>query len=63
MTAIVRLLAVLLNATPPDEAMSRLLRLDEAALARRVQAQRWPDNAAHNVPEAGNAGAQVGVNA
>jgi hypothetical protein len=63
MTAIARLVAVLLGATSPEEPMSRLLVLDEAAFARRVRDRRRPDSVGHNDPGAGHARAHVGVSA
>ncbi|GLX22523.1 hypothetical protein [Streptomyces lavendulae] len=48
MTGIVRLLAVLLGATAPEEPMSQLLAFDEAAFVRRVR-ERRSDSAGPNV--------------
>ncbi|MHC3392352.1 hypothetical protein ACLQ2E_23240 [Streptomyces lavendulocolor] len=62
MIAIIRLLTVLLGTPPPEEPMSRLLLLDEAAFASRIQA-RHPHGAGRNVPGVGHGLARVGVSA
>ncbi|MGW4101738.1 hypothetical protein [Streptomyces sp. NPDC004976] len=63
MTAIVRLLAVLLGATSSEAPMSRLLAFDEAAFAGRVRDRRRPASVGHNAPAAGHARAHAGVSA
>ncbi|WP_250305271.1 hypothetical protein [Streptomyces sp. A 4/2] len=62
MIAIIRLLAVLLGTTPPEEPMSRLLALDEAAFASCVRDRR-SESAGRNVPGVGHGLAHVGVSA
>jgi hypothetical protein len=47
----------------PQEPMSRLLALDEAAFTRRVRDRRRPSSAGHNDPDAGRARTHVGVRA
>ncbi|MFI5857416.1 hypothetical protein [Streptomyces parvulus] len=61
MTAIARLLAVLLGVPTPVKPMSTLLALDEAAFTRRVRDRQRPDSAVPNDP--GAAHARVGVSA
>jgi hypothetical protein len=58
MTAIARLLAVLLGAPSPH--MSQLLALDEAAFARRVRGRQRPDSASPNDPGAAHARGHAG---
>ncbi|MFB8310140.1 hypothetical protein ACFC5T_16445 [Streptomyces sp. NPDC055961] len=62
MIVIIRLLTVLLGTTPPEEPMSRLLLLDEAAFTSRIQA-RHPHSAGRNVLGVGHGLARVGVSA
>ncbi|MEU7072923.1 hypothetical protein AB0B30_27710 [Streptomyces narbonensis] len=62
MTAVVRLLAILLGATAPEEPMSQLMALDEAAaFARRVRERR--DFAGRNVQGAHYGHTHAGVSA
>ncbi|MFE9137930.1 hypothetical protein [Streptomyces sp. NPDC007355] len=63
MTAIARLLAVLLGAPSPEEPMSRLLVLDEAAFDRCIRNRRRPDSAGPNGRGADHGRAHVGVSA
>ncbi|MFD7556977.1 hypothetical protein ACFV9E_20875 [Streptomyces sp. NPDC059835] len=62
MIAVVRLLTALLGTTTPEEPMSRLLLLDEAAFASRIQT-RHPQSAGRNVLGVGHSLAHVGVSA
>ncbi|MFJ4013197.1 hypothetical protein [Streptomyces sp. NPDC090026] len=62
MIAVIRLLTVLLGSTPPEEPMSRLLHLDEAAFTSRIQV-RHPHGAGRNVLGVGHGLAGVEVSA
>ncbi|MFD3959176.1 MULTISPECIES: hypothetical protein [Streptomyces] len=62
MIAALRLLTILLGSTPPEEPMSRLLLLDEAAFAGRIQA-RHSHSAGRKVLGVGHGPARVGVSA
>ncbi|MFE0774286.1 hypothetical protein [Streptomyces sp. NPDC058861] len=63
MTAITRLLAVLLGAPSPEKPMSKLLALDEAAFARHIRDWPRPDSSGPNDPGAPRARRRAGVSA